>query len=169
MGRGLVERGKGSSEGGLDGGLWWFSDGDETKSQAGLTMMDTRWATARTPTKSPWPVWKEWVHHVCIRTTQSHSGAGRPGASGGTCRQLCRRGCTATCRSSVAPTELVPDRNGASLQDRFLSPGNGYPTPASFGLLALWPFPRRVPLCPLPSQPMMKPNLEYRRARRLED
>lgn len=28
VGRGLVERGKGSSVGGLDGGLWWFSDGD---------------------------------------------------------------------------------------------------------------------------------------------
>lgn len=28
VGRVLVERGKGSSVGGLDGGLWWFSDGD---------------------------------------------------------------------------------------------------------------------------------------------
>lgn len=32
--------GRESSVGGLDGGLWWFSDGDETESQAGLTMMD---------------------------------------------------------------------------------------------------------------------------------
>lgn len=26
------------------------------------------------------------------------------------------------------------------------------------GSLALWPFPRHVPLCPLPLQPMMKPE-----------
>lgn len=37
--------------GGLDGGLWWFSDGDETKGRAGLTMMDRRWEASKTQKK----------------------------------------------------------------------------------------------------------------------
>lgn len=66
-------------------------------------------------------------------------------------------------------TSASPRLGWSLLPDRFLSPGNGYPAPALLGSLALWPFPRRVPPCPLPSQPMMKPDLEYGRTRRLED
>jgi hypothetical protein len=79
--------GEESSVGGLHGGLWWFSDGDETKSQAGLTMMARQWAMAKTPTKSLWPVWKEGAHiHVLHPAHSEPILRSRASASGGTCR-----------------------------------------------------------------------------------